>query len=333
MSAAYTIRDVTFSYNGETVLKVDRLDVEAGEITALIGPNGSGKTTLLHLMAFLEKPETGAVSFFGRTTAEESIVSLRRRVGLLLQQPYLFHTSVLANVMQGLKIRGLPRSECRKRALEALDLVGVAKLKDRSAQSLSGGESQLTALARALAPDPEALLLDEPSGHVDKTGVERTREIVLKLNRERGKTIIFTTHDSLLQSYKPDRTVSLFRGRLVPSVAENLFTGRLERDGKAFNTGSVLLELGEVSRAGAHAVVAADKIDLLTERPTGDTRNVFEGRVTGLAEDGDIVRVQASASGEVFQIILSRPDWDAVGVDLGGRVWIKAHDEGVHILS
>ncbi len=131
MTLAYSLKDLTFSYQSRPVLEIDRLEIPAGEIVALVGPNGSGKTTLLHNLAFVETPQHGLILFFGAAACKEHLLSFRRRVGLLLQNPYLFHASVLSNVLWGLQVRGVPRRAGRKAARAALETVGLAGFEDR----------------------------------------------------------------------------------------------------------------------------------------------------------------------------------------------------------
>jgi tungstate transport system ATP-binding protein len=216
MPLAYELSHVIFSYDGSPALAVDRLDIHAGELVALVGPNGSGKTTLLHLLAFVLPPQAGRITFFGQTITPDRLIGFRRRTGLLLQHPYLFSMSVLGNVMWGLRIRGVSRSRSRELAFQALDWVGLSGFAKRDARGLSGGETQRVALARALVLDPEVLLLDEPANHMDRRAVEQVENIVQKLNAEGGKTVLFSSHASLSRSgLVPHRVLEMERGRLV----------------------------------------------------------------------------------------------------------------------
>ncbi len=194
MTPAYRLNEVSFSYGPDPLLYMKDVEVSAGEMVALVGPNGTGKTTLLHLLAFLETPDSGTISFFGRTAGKDNLIPFRRRVGLLLQHPYLFNTTVLSNLTSALKVRGVARSKRREMAKTALEWVELSGFGNRSARSLSGGEAQRVALARALVLDPDVLLLDEPANHMDRVSVQRIEEIVSQMNRERGTTVVFTTH-------------------------------------------------------------------------------------------------------------------------------------------
>jgi tungstate transport system ATP-binding protein len=221
MTPAYSLQNLTFSYQDRPVLEIDRLEIPAGEIVALIGPNGSGKTTLLHNLAFIEEPQWGGISFFGTPFRKENALNFRRRVGLLLQNPYLFQTSVLSNVMWGLQVRGVPRRIGKKAARAALEMVGLVGFENRYARSLSGGESQRVALARALVLEPEVLLLDEPANHMDVESVQRTGETVLELNTKRGTTVILTSHDLVQVQALAKRVICLSDGKIIPFLPES----------------------------------------------------------------------------------------------------------------
>ncbi len=215
MKQAYQLQEIIFGYNQAPVLTIEDLDIVPGELVALVGPNGAGKTTLLHLLAFIATPQNGEIFFFGERSGKSNVISFRRRVGLLLQNPFLFRTSVLSNITWGLRLRGVPRRKRRPMAEEALDMVGLAGFEDREASALSGGEAQRVALARALVIDPEVLLLDEPTNHMDQMSVERIEETVQQMNRSLGKTVIFSSHDPQeRERLAPDRVISIVAGKL-----------------------------------------------------------------------------------------------------------------------
>lgn len=140
-------------------------------------------------------------------------------MGLLLQNPYLFHTSVLFNVLWGLQVRGVPRRTGKKAARAALQTVGLVGFENRFARSLSGGETQRVALARALVLEPEVLLLDEPANHMDTDSVRRTEETVLELNTKRGTTVVLTSHDIVQVKALAHRVICLSEGKIVPFLS------------------------------------------------------------------------------------------------------------------
>jgi tungstate transport system ATP-binding protein len=209
------MEQVSFRYKESPVLEISRLDIASGDIVALVGPNGAGKTTLLHILAFVEYPDHGKVLFFNEKSMKHTIVFFRRRVGLLIQNPYLFHTTVLKNITWGLRLRGHTRKTSREKAMSALRRVGLSGFEHRNARTLSGGETQRVALARALVLDPDVLLLDEPANHMDRESIDRTFETVVEMNGKYGTTIVLTTHDISGIQHIVHRVIHLQQGTVV----------------------------------------------------------------------------------------------------------------------
>jgi len=211
----YVLERATVAYGAVPALDIDRLEIPAGQVTLLAGPNGSGKTTLLHVLAFLERPQSGRMAFLGKPVGPNGLVGLRRRVGILLQHPCLFDRSVVANVEFGLHVRGLRGEACREQALAALDLVGLRPLADRHAAQLSAGESKRVALARILAYETDVLLLDEPIAYMDRASEGRTEALIQRLSRDEGRTIVLASHDAHWAEPLAHRVLRMEGGRLV----------------------------------------------------------------------------------------------------------------------
>ena len=166
---------------GSVTLRADRLALEAGRLYVLHGPNGAGKSTLLRIMAGLIVPARGRV------------VRNHAPVTLVHQQPYLFRGSVRRNVSFGLHARRIPRGECARLVDNALRSVGLELLAERSARTLSGGEQQRAALARALVLRPSVLLLDEPTANLDVEGQQVLRSLLHQFRSEGDPTIVWAT--------------------------------------------------------------------------------------------------------------------------------------------
>ncbi len=301
MNRAYNIERLEFCYGSYPVLSLDKLEIFAGEIAALVGPNGSGKTTLLHLLAFVETPTNGGISFFGEKSTRKNLLSFRRRVGLLLQKPYLFHTTVLANVLWGLNLRGISGPKAKKSALAALDRVELTGFENRRASALSGGEAQRVALARALVLEPDVLLLDEPFTHMDQQSVQRTEDIVAGLNRDRGATVVFTTHNPSSVQHLAHRILHLFRGRLAAGSPDNLFKGELSDNGTVFDTGRIKVNLPQPVQKGNCLSVDSSKIILSANSSQTKGPNLFQGKIVSLTEENGQIRFEVLA-GERFQV-------------------------------
>ena len=251
MTDRYSLRNVTQSYpqsgTGQTVeaLCVPQLDVRAGEILAVIGHNGSGKSTLLEILAFLQKPRSGKILLDGRDVwAEGKPLAARRKCPILLQRSVLFKTTVLKNVMYGLRTHGIRRREARNRAEIVLQQVQLDALAHRGHRELSGGERRRVALARLLAIEPEILLLDEPTAHVDHVNEHLIEQTIRDLHAKTGMTVVMASHNARQAMALADRVVTLIAGRLIDGTVDNFFEGTLRRqdDGFSFrsNDGLVL---------------------------------------------------------------------------------------------
>ena len=200
-----------------TILDDVTFDVDPGASVAIVGVSGSGKTTLLGLLAGLDRPSAGEVWLDGvalSTQDEDARAALRQRLlGFVFQSFQLLPAlTALENVMLPLELAGA--ADAKARAAEWLDRVGLAQRRTHYPKQLSGGEQQRVAIARAFAGEPKLLMADEPTGNLDNaTGVE-VAELMFRLNREHGTTLLLVTHDAGLAS-RCARRVSLAAGRLV----------------------------------------------------------------------------------------------------------------------
>ncbi|HEY5288266.1 MAG TPA: TOBE-like domain-containing protein [Solirubrobacteraceae bacterium] len=191
---AIEVHGVSKRFGTFTALDYVNATVEDGSLTALLGPSGSGKSTLLRIIAGLETPDTGSVVIGGREVTTEA--ARRRGVGFVFQHYAPFkHMTVFDNVAFGLTVRHEPKAAVRERVEELLGLVRLDGLAKRYPAQLSGGQLQRMALARALAPKPEVLLLDEPFGALDAQVRNELREWLRRLHEEIHVTTIFVTHD------------------------------------------------------------------------------------------------------------------------------------------
>ena len=211
------IRGLQKRYGEFHALRGLDLRIASGELIALLGPSGSGKTTLLRAIAGLESADRGQILFGGRDASSLSVQA--RRAGFVFQHYALFrHMSVLENVAFGLRCkprRERPaRREIERRALELLERVQLAELRDRLPEQLSGGQRQRVALARAMAIDPTVLLLDEPFGALDAKVRVELRRWLRRIHDDTGYTTVFVTHDQEEALELADRVVVLNDGRI-----------------------------------------------------------------------------------------------------------------------
>jgi cell division transport system ATP-binding protein len=214
---------VTKEYPGEPPALSDvTLDVEKGEFVFLTGPSGAGKSTLLKLIFCAEAPTSGQILLFGKNVARVTAAEVpyvRRNIGVVFQDFKLLPDRTIAeNVALPLEVRAMPEKELRRRVKGLLRSVGLEHRADKFPPSLSGGEQQRVAVARALAADPALLLADEPTGNLD---AERTLEVMelLANANARGTTVLIATHDRLLLERYKRRIVQLERGRLLSDGA------------------------------------------------------------------------------------------------------------------
>jgi cell division transport system ATP-binding protein len=214
---------VTKEYPGEPPALSDvTLDVEKGEFAFLTGPSGAGKSTLLKLIFCAEAPTSGQILLFGKNVARVTpaeVPFVRRNIGVVFQDFKLLPDRTVAeNVALPLEVRALPDKEVRRRVKGLLRSVGLEHRADKFPPSLSGGEQQRVAVARALVADPALLLADEPTGNLDPERTLEVMELLANANA-RGTTVLIATHDrSLLERYKR-RVVQLEHGRLLSDGA------------------------------------------------------------------------------------------------------------------
>ncbi|MBZ0281397.1 MAG: ABC transporter ATP-binding protein [Anaerolineae bacterium] len=209
------IAHLSKTYQGTSVLRDVSLSVRAGQIVALLGPSGCGKTTTLRLIAGFEWPDSGTIVINGREVASESVrvPAEDRRVGMVFQEYALFpHLSAADNITFGLK--GSSR-EKQTRAAEMLALVALPDVADRMPYNLSGGQQQRIALARALAPQPDILLLDEPFSNLDAALRGQVRTEVRSILKQAGITCVFVTHDQEEALSLADEVAVMMNGRVA----------------------------------------------------------------------------------------------------------------------
>ncbi len=218
----YRLRSLSKDYGGPFRLDIDALEIHPGQVVSLLGPTGSGKSTLLRLLAGLEPPGGGRSWFEGRPFDGRGLAPRDlRRITMVFQTPRLLTGTVRANVEYGLRLRGL-----RGRSAEVdgwLHRLGLGKLASQSARTLSGGQSQLVALARALAIRPDVLILDEPTAHLDPAHVALVEEVIGEDHRDRNTTVIWATHNLFQARRVADRVGLLLDGELVETARTPVF--------------------------------------------------------------------------------------------------------------
>jgi tungstate transport system ATP-binding protein len=227
--------DVSLQAGATAILNRLSLTVASGPPTLIVGPNGAGKTTLLRLCMGLTAPSSGRISWGGRADG-----ALTRRA-ILFQRPVMLRRTAAANVAYALAQAGTPRKPRAKRVAALLDRVGLADLALRPARRLSGGEQQRLALARALARDPEILLLDEPTANLDPSATRSVEEIVL-MAAQSGIKIVMASHDLGQVRRLAGDVVFLVRGALCErGRAEDFLDNPMTPEAAAFVRGDLVI--------------------------------------------------------------------------------------------
>lgn len=354
MTPRYRLEDVVRRYRqlrcGRSVdaLHVPALEVQSGEILGVVGPNGSGKSTLLETMALLSPPDAGRIFLDGEDVwAEGNPLAARRRCPMLLQRTVLLKTSVLGNVMYGLRARGLGRAEARRRAEAVLRLVGLDTLAHRGHRELSGGERQRVALARLLVLEPDVLLLDEPTAHVDQANARLIEDLIRELHANRGMTVILASHYVSQAQALADRVVTLIGGQLIPRLIDNLFTGTLRAAGDgglAFHGDDGLLlsvpahgiddEGARVpgdEKTSVEIAVDADRLEVFPA--TSEAARELAGQIESVQERRGRCRLLVRlAAGQGLNAEMPMAEYRQLGLNLGMSVELEVGPNAVRVI-
>lgn len=318
-SFIYGLRDVEVRYGDRTVLDIDELNLQGGQVVTIVGANGAGKSTLLRLLAFLVVPTCGVVELDGHPVAYgRGLTDLRRRVTYVAQSPILFRRSVEANVAYGLRARNQP---VETRATDALRAVGMESFAARAAWRLSGGEIQRVAIARAIACDPEVYLFDEPTSNIDRENVPVIEALLERLSAA-GKSVVLTTHD-IDQAYRlGTQVVVLDAGKLAPAPVLNVFRGEVrESAGNAYlDCSGLRIELPHGLRA---RTVAIDANDIIVSRARIDSsaRNSFPGTIAGVETDRRGI-VLAVDCGQILRARITPHSYEEMALGVGSPVYL-----------
>jgi sulfate transport system ATP-binding protein len=305
-----SVRNVSKSFGSFVALRDVSVDIPTGTLAALLGPSGGGKSTLLRIIAGLDPPDAGTVEISGVDST--TLPPQRRNVGFVFQHYAAFkHMTVAKNVAFGLEVRKRPRADIRARVQELLELVHLEQFAHRYPSELSGGQRQRMALARALAVEPNVLLLDEPFGALDAQVRKELRTWLRRLHDEVHVTTVFVTHDQEEAMEVADEIVLVNQG-----VVEQVGTPDQLYDEPANNF--VMSFIGPVTHLGGRLVRPHD-LRLVTHPEAG----AVPATVVRVARLGFEVRVDVQVQDEEVWIQLTRGEADQLGVEVGSRVFVR----------
>jgi len=334
------------------------LQIEKGEYYAVLGPTGSGKTLLLETISGLQQPSSGEIWIGGENVTD--LPPERRHIGFMYQDYLLFpHLTVRRNITFGL--RGRERDQSQARLNELAGLLEIEHLLDRQVAGLSGGEQQRIALARALAPRPQVLLLDEPLSALDPQNRQMVRRELAGLHRKLGTTTVHVTHDFEEALALADRIAVINEGRIVQTGppeevfrrpaspfaaqffgAENLFHGEISLGDKTlaggaadgtsavFRSGAMQLSVIAAQAGPAYASIRPEEITVLREEPHSSATNNLRGTIRKIERTAAVVRLTIDA-GAPFVAAITSQSLDSLQLETGLQVYISFKATAIHI--
>jgi putative spermidine/putrescine transport system ATP-binding protein len=321
------------------------LDIESGELVALLGPSGCGKTTTLRMIAGLEIPTEGQILFDGKDVSETAVQ--KRNVGMVFQRYALFpHMTVEKNVMFGLRVRGTDKAEIERRLEDILDVVQLQQFRHRFPAQLSGGQMQRVAIARTLITNPSVLMMDEPLANLDTKLRGEMRRFIRELQQRLGITTIFVTHDQIEAMELADRVAVIFDGNLAqydpPDIlyqrpnsieiadfmgASNVFEAKVNGQMATTVFGALSFQ-PEAQDGSAHVMLRAEAIDLHLSKPS-DAPNVIEGLVTAREFFGANITYSIDCMGARVQVT----EQSRRMVDIDQKVWLSISPDRIWIIQ
>jgi sulfate transport system ATP-binding protein len=313
---AISVRNINKRFGNFVALDDVSVEIPDGALTALLGPSGGGKSTLLRVIAGLEQPDSGTVTINGDDATK--LPPQRRNVGFVFQHYAAFkHMSVFRNVAFGLEIRKRPKNEIKQRVTELLELVHLEAFADRLPSQLSGGQRQRMALARALAVQPNVLLLDEPFGALDAQVRKELRTWLRRLHDEMHVTTVFVTHDQEEAMDVSDGIVVMAGGRIEQiGSPDELY----EKPANDF----VMSFLGPVTRLNGRLVRPHD-LELLPAATSG----AVEASVVRVVRLGFEVRVELLVNDAETWVQVTRESSDRFSLAAGSTVFVRASEHAI----
>jgi len=331
------VENITKQFGSFTALGNVSLSIPSGELVALLGPSGCGKTSLLRIIAGLETPDSGRILFNGEDTTQSHV--RERRVGFVFQHYALFrHMTVFDNVAFGLSVRPKQtrpsKQEIREKVMKLLRLIQLENMADRYPSQLSGGQRQRIALARALAVEPQVLLLDEPFGALDAQVRAELRRWLRRLHDEIHITSVFVTHDQEEALEVADRIVVMNKGKVEQSGTPDQVYEHPANPFVLNFLGNVNLFHGRVhSEKGVdNSVAYVRSHDIEIDRSPQDS-TAFAAEVRHIQKLGPAVRISLviKENGEYLEAELTRDIYQTLGLQQGESVFVRPRQVRVFV--
>ena len=353
MTTIAHLRNVSKVFDRTKAVDSINVEVHEGETMALLGPNGSGKTTLLKILALIERPTSGEVYFGNRKVTDENVEQLRLESTMVFQKTMVFNLTVFDNVAYGLNVRKIPKEKIQKDVSETLELVKLEGFENRKARELSGGEQQRVAIARALVIKTKLLLLDEPTANLDPKNASIVEEIISKVTKETGTTIVMATHNMFQAKQLPTRiglmsngqitevgTPSEIFGKLSKTLAsfgavENTFKGEAE----TAEEGTTLIDIGNnvrlqtaaQCRGQVNVFIAPADIILSRTRLESSARNTFKGKILEISDLDSLVKLKVNV-GKPFTVQITKRSFTEMGLNINSEVFLAFKASNVQVI-
>lgn len=335
----------------EFKLKNINLEIIDNEYFIMLGPSGAGKTMLLELIAGMWYPDSGKI--FINSKEVTHLPPEQRGVGFVYQNYMLFpHKTVFDNIAFGLNLKINDKNEIKKRVTEIMDLFHISHLANRMPLTLSGGEQQRTALARALIINPKVILMDEPLSALDRSSRDEFIQELKGLHKKFDTTIIHVTHNFDEALALADRIAIISNGEISQVgdsdeifrhpkdkfVAdfvgvENIISGTAREAGgelTAIDTGNISIYSSEQKIGEVHATVRPEDIILSLEKFTTSARNAFEGKIKEIADQGALIKLKVDI-GEPLVVFLTRQSFLDMELNIDKIVWASFKATAVHV--
>ncbi|WP_048189705.1 ABC transporter ATP-binding protein [Methanobacterium sp. SMA-27] len=349
------IENIFKEYDGKNILENINLRIKRGTTLGIIGPTGCGKTTLLRIVDLIEKPSSGKIYLDGKDVSKSNMEELnyRRKIGMVFQKPVVFKGTVLENIQYGLNIRGLDAEPTQYKINEILESLGLEGYEDRKASSLSGGEIQRIALARAMIIEPEILMLDEPTANLDPLSTEKIEEMIEEIRNKNETTIIMSTHN-LIQGQRLCDEIAIINHRIhqigkpedIFRRPQNSFVAEfvgmknvIKGQAKKFNDNLTLINIGAINVFASKSIegnvymsIRPEDITISKLKVETSALNDLKGIVKGIVDDGTLIKLKVDV-GEIFTVYLTRKSFFDLEISIGSNLWLQFKASAVNVFK